>query len=395
LNWTQTRLKFLASIPITNGVGEPASYSDPAWPRYIRTTDIAGPHALRDDTFASLPFETASAAMLKRDDILMTAAGSIGKSFRFDSDDNACYAGYLVRFRAKDGVDPRFVSYWAESVQYWDQVHSGRVTSTIDNFSAGRYQNLRIAVPGLPDQKAIVGFLDGETARIEKLAAAHRQVANLALERARVLIRMRISGPWPHLPMKRAWLVVDCKHRTPPYVSAGYPVVSPGDIRPGRLSLAGCTRFVDRADFDDLTQGRRPMRGDIVYSRNASIGTAALVAVDDEFCMGQDVCLIKSRNQDLRFLMYALNTVGLDQVEEAKIGSTFNRINVARVLNILIPTPSEVDQKRIADELDRISMQTDELVVKIERQIELLAERRQALITAAVTGQIPIPGVAA
>lgn len=69
-------LKYLAAIPIVNGLGLSGSFTDDSWPRYIRTTDIGGPRRLREDVFASQPREVARRAIVQRGDILMTAAGA-------------------------------------------------------------------------------------------------------------------------------------------------------------------------------------------------------------------------------------------------------------------------------------------------------------------------------
>jgi len=203
MTWRRIRLKYLAQVPITNGVGEPGSFDNPEWPRYIRTTDIAGPRSLRSDVFASLPLEIAAKAPLLRGDIVMTAAGAtVGKSMLYDSDDPACYAGYLARFRPLPDVDGRFVSYWTESFVFWDQIASGKVTSTIDNFSAGKYQNLWIDIPDLPAQQAIANYLDAETARIDALldliggsaASDPQSLSGLLLERRQALITAAVTG---------------------------------------------------------------------------------------------------------------------------------------------------------------------------------------------------------
>ena len=137
MTWQNTRLKFLAAIPIQNGLGESGGEDNPDWPRYIRTTDIAGPRELRNDVFASLPPDVAQRALLSPGDLLMTAAGAtIGKSLLYLDNRAACYAGYLVRFRPGRSVDPRFISYWTESLAYGDQIRAGGVVSTIANFSA-------------------------------------------------------------------------------------------------------------------------------------------------------------------------------------------------------------------------------------------------------------------
>ena len=170
MSWKTTRLKYLAASPIRNGLGEKGEHEDRSWPRYIRTTDIAAPRNLRGDVFKSHPPEVARFAMLKRGDILMTAAGAtIGKSYLHLSDEPACFAGYLVRFEARQDVDPRFVAYWMQSQPYWDQIAVGAVRSTIDNFSAGKYQQLELAIPPTDEQSKIADFLDAETAHIDRL----------------------------------------------------------------------------------------------------------------------------------------------------------------------------------------------------------------------------------
>ncbi|MCV7487024.1 restriction endonuclease subunit S, partial [Micrococcus luteus] len=58
---------------------------------------------------------------------------------------------------------------------------------------------------------------------------------------------------------------------------------------------------------------------------------------------------------------------------------------------IKIPVPPPAEQREIADHLDRETAKIDALIAKAERFIELAQERRAALITAAVTGQIEIP----
>jgi len=66
---------------------------------------------------------------------------------------------------------------------------------------------------------------------------------------------------------------------------------------------------VDEGDYLDLTDGGwGPRRGDIIYSRNASIGIAAYVDTDRLSCMGQDVCLVTSEDQGRLYLSYVLNS---------------------------------------------------------------------------------------
>jgi len=250
-------------------------------------------------------------------------------------------------------------------------------------------------VPPRADQRAIAKFLDVETARNDTLIAKKRRLGSLVERRWQMAVRAA-ADEWPKVALRRLSQVIDCKHRTPAYINRGFPVVSPGDVTAGRLDLRRCHRFVDADELADLTEGvRRPRWGDIVYSRNASIGIAAFVDTDRPFTMGQDVCLIRSESQDPLWLTYMLNSVGIDQLQSVKIGSTFDRVNIAQLLDLEIPLPPMEVQRAVSRELDEDREAIERLQGSLTHQIGCLQERRQALITAAVTGQLEIPGVSA
>ena len=301
-----------------------------------------------------------------------------------------------LRLRPRPGVCVRFL-YWSFFDLYNRQIFNHLGSGVRSTLGAEDVLDLPLPVPPLANQWAIADYLDAETTRIDALIAKKQRMIELLDERFQTAIRVRLSNiAAPVLPLKRAWRVIDCKHRTPDYVDEGYPVVSPGDVSPGRLNLSRATRFVSVEDLDDLADGpRRPRRGDIIYSRNASIGTAAYVDTEDRFCMGQDVCLITSVEHDQLFLTYVLNTVGLDQLDVLKIGSTFSRVNISQIVELLVPVPARSEQEEIAGELDRASAQVGLAQDRLRQQVSLLREQRQALITAAVTGELEVPGVAA
>ncbi len=378
--------------------------------RLCNYTDVYYHERITDD----LPFMDASATAeqlnsleLRAGDVLLTkdseTADDIGVSALVASDLPGVLCGYhlaLIRPRP-ELVDGRYLRWALVAAPARRQLEVAAAGITRFGLRYDAVAGVLVPVPPLTEQRAIADYLDAETARIDALIHLRQAQAALAAVRLDVITRQLVSTeangqPYAVVPLRRRWQVIDCKHRTPAYELEGYPIVSPGDATPGRLDLSRCTRFVGQDDFDDLAEGeRRPRHGDIVYTRNASIGIASYVDTDEPFSMGQDVCLIRSADQDQRYLSYLLNTIGLDQLEEQKIGSTFNRINVARVLSLSVPCPSIADQRRIADQLDEATDRTSALVAAADRQVALLLERRRALITAAVTGQLEIPGVAA
>ena len=336
---------------------------------------------------------------LSEGDVLVTKDGTIGKvALVPEVHAKATLNSGVFRVTPVPSIlDSRFLFWVLESKLFRHFVGLLGAGSTISHLYQRDFIDFEVPAPSLVAQRAIADYLDTETARIDALIEKKQRMIKLLDQRLSMYIRSRVSSlDCPVLPLKRAWQVVDCKHRTPDYLEEGYPVVSPGEATPGRLELSRAHRFVSEADYQDLASPpRRPSRGDIIYSRNASIGIASYVDTDEPFCMGQDVCLITSTDQNQLYLAYVLNTLGVDQLEEQKIGSTFSRVNITQIVELAIPTPNVAAQAEIAHELDEKSEKHAVVAKKLTHQVALLQERRQALITAAVTGEFEIKGAAA
>lgn len=324
---------------------------------------------------------------------LVSPAYTVLRPVRSDID-----AGYFRHFFKSD----LFVSRLENVAQ---GIRQGRTIATEDFYDLG------LPLPPPLEQRAIADFLDRETARIDATIVKKAALLQKATERVSSLVfilstqglgesRLKETGNpfvpnvpehWDLVPLRYRWTVVDCKHRNPEFRTEGYPIVGPTDLIPDRLDVSAVRRYVDEADYFDLIEGgRKPQRGDIIYTRNASIGTATYVDTDELFTMGQDQCLITSKDQSQLFLFYYLNHVATQQLEAIKIGATFSRINIDQIKQLTIPVPPVREQRDIAEQWDAVSRQLDALKAKIGKQVELLRERRQALITAAVTGQLDI-----
>lgn len=412
MNWVRTKLKHIASVPISNGVGEPGVFVNPEWPRYVRTTDIAGPRALRDDVFASLPPEVASRARLERGDIVMTAAGAtVGKSLLYDSDDPACYAGYLARFRPRSDVDPRFVSYWTESKAYWDQVASGKVVSTIDNFSAGKYQNLWIDIPRLQAQHLIADYLDAEMARIDALIEAELRRFELASARVASATQALVLGRHdlhqivndergPLVPVPDGWTL----RRNKTFMTEVVALSDSGMEE--LLTVSHITGVTPRAEKDvamflaESNEGYKLVQtGNLVINTMwAWMGALGVSPVPGIVSPAYGVYRFTESGIDPRYFdaLFRSPAYVTEMTRYSKgVWTSRLRLYPDEFLALRSPFPPLEEQTRIGDAIEQIRSQQARPMRLLERGIELLAERRQALITAAVTGQIAIPGVAA
>ena len=137
--------------------------------------------------------------------------------------------------------------------------------------------------------------------------------------------------------------------------------------------------------------GRRPQIGDILFSRNATVGDAAIVATSESFAMGQDVCLIRCDTQHPKYVLYFLRSETIaQQIDSFMVGATIRRINVTQIRAFWGCWPPVDEQIIITTYLDRETAKLNAIVDKVETVIERLREYRAALITAVVTGKIDV-----
>jgi type I restriction enzyme S subunit len=277
--------------------------------------------------------------------------------------------------------------------------------------------SLRIPVPPLREQRAVVAYLGNEMARLDALVGAKERVLGLLAEKRRALIThavtrgldprapLRDSGipwlgeipaHWETVQLRREAIIIDCKHRTVPFIDDGIPLASIREVQSWEVDLSSA-KMTTEYEYGLMIEGERdPRLGDVIVSRNATVGAAALVPRGARFCMGQDVALVRPGGKlDSAFLnwLFRGDSVG-NQIVSASMGSTFLRINVEQIRELVIPLPKLEEQRAIVAHIATAMCRLDAVRVATERTIALLKERRAALIAAAVTGKIDVEGAA-
>ncbi len=394
-------LRHLSSVPIRNGLGLPGDNANQSDPRYIRTTDIATPTSLKEDTFVSQPTDIAERAPVEYGDLLLVSAGaSIGKSYLHLTHGPACYAGFLTRVRPKSLRSGLFLSYWTQSSHYNDQIRSAAVQSTIENFSSARYKELQ--VPDLPDaqQERIVQFLDHETAKIDHLIAKQRELIALTESRLKLWRERSFWGEAqtenPFLNPPAGWMVLRNRH-----------LLEHVDVRSETgdeemLSVSHITGVTPRSMKNvNMFEAESTVGYKLVAKNELVINTmwawmGALGVSAYEGIVSPAYNVYRFRDLDavnpMYFdCMYRTDAyVSLMKAHSRGIWESRLRLypEVFLRLSSLVP-PKDVQDRLVAENNERTT-EAEKLITRCHKAIELLQERRSALITAAVTGQIEV-----
>jgi type I restriction enzyme, S subunit len=130
--------------------------------KYLRTTDISDGNL----DWHSVPFcEVVPADVekyhVKKNDILVSRAGSVGVSFRVeDVPYETVFASYLIRFNTLDGILSKYVEYYLRSESYWRSISEFSAGIAIPNVNASKLSELNLPLAPTNEQRRIVEKLE-------------------------------------------------------------------------------------------------------------------------------------------------------------------------------------------------------------------------------------------
>lgn len=403
------------------GLNIPSSEYQDQGIRLLRTTDIGDDGTVRiDDAVYVEPGKVGPEHRLMDGDLLFSRSGTVGRSLRYrDDHGEATFAGYLVRFRPSSDTDPDYLAYCAQAGFFRAAIEADAITSTISNFNAERYATLLVPALSYSRQRAIVDFLDVETARIDALIAKKRKMIELIRERRMSLIRVGVSGrlatTGEHKPSSLSWLDSvpvhwgEVKLSLVARLGSGHtpsrsrddwwieaerviPWITTGEVsrlRSDRVEYIEETReSISPIGLENSAAEIHPA-GTVVLCRTASAGYSGIMRYDmatsQDFATWTCGPLLSPR-----FLLLCLRAMRDDLLGRLATGSTHKTIYMPDIQSIRIPLPPREEQDRIVAAVWRQIDKDGKVEDLLTRQIELLAEHRQALITACVTGEIEV-----
>jgi type I restriction enzyme, S subunit len=198
-----------------------------------------------------------------------------------------------------------------------------------------------------------------------------------------------VPAGWEVVGIKRLCsLITDGAHISPETDNGVYGFVSTKDINADTIDFDNCLR-TSEASFEYLVKaGCRPLVGDVLFSKDGTIGRTVVVRKDLDFVVASSLIIIRPDSSVLapEFLNYlCMSDVVASQVDSLVKGAGLPRLSIQNLLKVLGVFPPLPEQQTITAFLDRETGKIDALVAEQQRLIELLKEKRQAVISHAVT----------
>jgi type I restriction enzyme, S subunit len=323
---------------------------------------------------------------------------------RESGDDLVVSTGFAVLSPGPE-LDHRFLGWLAQSDVVVEEVVARSVGVSYPSVNAGEIGTISVPHPSLPTQRAIADYLDAETSRIDSLIAKKRRVSELLRERLRTAIASSVFlRPGPEVALRR---LCDCLPGLT-FQSAGFQAEPEEGVRLLRgINVGlGTIRWDDvvywPSSLADEVSRFAPQRGDIVIGMDRPVIEGGMrVALIEEgdlpSLLVQRVARIRANtrtsNDFLRFALMSEPFVA--HFAPQTTGVSVPHISADQILAFRLPLPSKASQELVVQHLRRLESIVKSATQRISDQIDLLREHRQTIITAAVTGEIDVPGAAA
>jgi type I restriction enzyme S subunit len=331
-----------------------------------------------------------------------------------DPQDNLIVSTGFAVVRPSQKLDHRFCKYALRANRFLWEVQSRSTGVSYPAINASDLADIRINLPEVGIQRQIANYLDRETARIDSLIAEKERMLALLVEKRSALIsRVVTRGLNPNAPIKPsglAWLGQIPAHwdlqrlKQLAEVRGGltlgkqysealiqYPYLRVANVQDGYLNLDNVLTIdvpASEAESNLLAYG------DVLMNEGGDIDKLGRGCVwQDEIvpCLHQNhVFAVRPHSVDAHWLALWTSTQQAKRYFESRAKRSTNLASISgwNVKELPIPLPPIAEQLAIHQFLADRHSRHEELCNELRGSLRLLTERRAALITAVVSGQI-------
>jgi type I restriction enzyme, S subunit len=309
-------------------------------------------------------------------------------------DRNAYASTELLCIRPGSHLDSKWLSYLACSRPFIEWAVATSDGTKMPRTSWEKLGQLRIDVPSLATQRSIANYLDRETARIDALITAKRRMMGLLKVRCASVAQDAIdrSAPQEYALRRLVTAFVDYRGATPEKAASGVPLITATNVSDGTIDLSLGEQFVSEETYSLWMRRGFPESGDVLLTTEAPLGEVAPIT-DPRVALAQRIILLKPNRARVLpdFLRIALMSprVQADLLSRAS-GSTVWGIRADRLRDVRVSVPSLSCQRTVLRSVHQAERVYAAARTLLDPQIDLLGERRQALIAAAVTGSFDL-----
>lgn len=326
--------------------------------------------------------------------------GSIGKSgyLEIEGTTNQQINSAIPKFNSL------YLYYFIKSEYFIDQLWKKASATTISIVNKSKMEDCVFPLPPLVEQQRIVERIETLFAKLDEAKEKLQNTIDTIEARKAAILHKAFTGEltanWrnQHGLTLDSWeektvtdlcsIIVDCPHSTPKWEKEGMICLRTTNIKAGYLDLSEL-KYVTESTFVERNKRCIPQYGDVVLTREGSIGDIAVIPEGLDICLGQRMMLLRPKECESNFLVYFfINPMIIDKIREKTMGSTAPRMNMSDIKKLMLKCPTLDEQTeivRIVDNLLAKEQQAQQLAQNALAQIDLI---KKSILARAFRGQL-------
>ena len=300
----------------------------------------------------------------------------------------------------------------------YSDIRANTVGGSIPHVNPSYFYNILVPTPPLAEQKRIVEVLKVKLDEYQRdFDIAKSELAKIAEYRKSVFEEtilgglteewrqensngkklnfqdeyLKIPNNWTCDLMKNiCYYITDGDHQSPKKVKLGIPFIVISNIKNGVINFSNAS-YVSKEYYENLQDYRKPQKNDILLSVVGTLGNAALVTDDINFCFQRHIALIRCNNELVipNYLYIVMQSEFFyKQILAYAKGNAQLTLNLSSLRDLLVPIPPIIEQQEIVYIVQKLLVQFNDIESKYSKSIERTENLRQSVFQMAFKGQL-------
>lgn len=378
IGWKETTLNEVAKF--INGRAFKPSEWEQKGKLIIRIQDLTGSGT--SPNYSTKPFEKKY--LVKNGDLLISWSATLDV-FIWNKEEGWLNQHIFKVEEDKNIIDKKYLFYLVKTKI--EEMKKNTHGSTMKHITKGDFERIKILLPfseGKPDlkeQERIVSVLE----KTEKVKARGDNAKKLLDEYLKSAFNeMFYNKGFEKKTLKQICIkITDGTHKTPKYQERGIPFLRVTDLTNSNDSK----KFISLEEHKELIKRCKPEKGDILYSKNGTIGVAKTIDWDYEFSIFVSLCLIRPDKNIIlpKFLEFFLNTpFALNQAFQHSKKGTITNLHLNEINKMTVPLPPIPLQQRFVKLVEHV----EELKENVKKTKQNSGELFNYLMQKAFRGEL-------
>lgn len=410
-NWVWVRLEAFAET-ISKGTtpkGGSAAYVDEGV-NFLRVENLTSDGYISHSKITHITEEMhenyLKRSILKANDLLISIAGSLGKSAivrECDLPINTNQAIAFVRLFA-DKIDVNYIRNTIESPLINSVLTKQTKVTSIPNLTLEIIKDCPIPLPPLSEQQRIVERIEELFAKLDEAKERLQEAADSFAVRKAAILHKAFTGEltkqwrrengvsdesWEDVSLDSVCKsIYDGDHMPPPKSETGIPFLVISNVNTGFISFEKC-RFVPEEYYDGLSETRTPEIGDILYTIVGSYGIPVMVDTDKKFCFQRHMALLKPKDIYNRFLWRQLQTQSFfEQATSIATGTAQLTVPIKGLRKLIVKCPTLPEQHEIVRLIDDLLARERAAQQAAEQALVSIDLMKKSILARAFRGEL-------